>query len=100
MTLSRHNRIRILTRLTQPRIKHIKRHLIALGRTRNRNQPLIIVVLGLIDLDDASRKLSYLVNLSATLADNGSDHVVRDEDLLCDGLIRHALCWLLWRTCV
>jgi hypothetical protein len=84
--LTRHGSVRILTRLTQSGVQHVERHLVALLRAGDGNQALVVVVLRLVDLDDAAAQLAYLVDLGTTLADDGSHHVVRDEDLLGDGL--------------
>lgn len=43
----------------------------------------------LIDLDHASTELAYLVDLLAALADDGTDHIVRNIDLLGDGTAWH-----------
>jgi hypothetical protein len=97
--LTRHGSVRVLTRLTQSGVKHVERHLVALLRAGDGDQALIVVVLRLVDLDDAAAQLAYFVNLSTTLADDGSHHVVRDEDLLGDRLAREgstALHRLLW----
>ena len=71
------------TSLTESGIKHVERHLVTFLRARDGNQPLVAVVLWLIDLDYTAAKLAYLIDLGATLADDRTDHVVRNEDLLC-----------------
>ena len=83
---------------TQSGIEHVKCHLVALRCTGNRHQSLVAVVLRLVNLNDASAELSNLVDLSSALADDGTNHVVGDEDLLRQRLARyHALDRLLGR---
>jgi hypothetical protein len=97
--LTRHGSVRVLTRLTQSGVQHVERHLVALLRAGDGDQTFVVVVLWLVDLDDAAAQLAYFINLGTTLADDGSHHVVRDEDLLGDGLTREtsaALHRLLW----
>jgi len=48
-----------------------------------RDQPLITIVLGLVDLDHTSAQLPNLIDLGASLADDGADHIIGDENLLC-----------------
>lgn len=83
--------------LTKSRVEHVKRHLIALRSTRNGDQSLVAVVLWLVDLDDTATKLAYLIDLRSTLADDRSNHVVRNEDLLRKRLAwNNALHRLVW----
>ena len=74
----------------QPRIKHIKRHLITLRRPRNRNKTLIAIILRFINLNHRSTQLTNLIDLGSALADDSTDHVVRDVDLLRQ--------WLPWNN--
>lgn len=83
---TRHGRVGVLTRLTQSRIEHVQRHLVALLGTGDSHEALVVVVLGFVNLDDTSAELADLVDLGAALADDSADHVVRDEDLLSDRL--------------
>ena len=99
--LTRHSGVRVLARLTQSRIKHVERHLVALLRTGNGDQALVVVVLGFVDLDDTAAQLAYFVDLGTALSDDGTDHVVGNEDLLGDGLSGECgttLHRLLWRS--
>lgn len=68
--------------LTKTRIEHEERHLVALLCTSDGNKTLVAVVLRLINLDDTSTELAYLVDLCTALSDDSADHVVGDEDLL------------------
>lgn len=68
--------------LTKPRVKHIQRHLVALLSSGNRYQPLITIILRLVDLDDTPAELTDLIDLRATLSNDRTDHVIRDENLL------------------
>lgn len=70
----------------QPAIKHIKRNLITLLRPSNRHQPLIAIILRLINLNHAPTKLANLINLGSALANDCSNHIVRDIDLLRERL--------------
>ena len=47
------------------------------------DQSLVAVVLGLVDLDHTSAQLPNLIDLGASLADDGADHIIGDENLLC-----------------
>jgi hypothetical protein len=99
--LSGHHGIRILIRLTQSRIEHVQGHLVAFLRASNSDKALVVVILWLVDLNDATRELTDLVDLRSSFANDGTDHVIRDEDLLGDGLAwYHALHWLLWWACM
>lgn len=71
---------------TESRIQHVERHLVALLRSRDRDQPFITIVLWFINLDNTSGELAYFVDLCASLADDRADHVVRNKDLLSEGL--------------
>ena len=71
-----------LAELTESRVEHIERHSIALFRARDGDQALIAVVLRLVDLNDTATDLTYLVDLLTTLTNDGTDHIVRNEDLL------------------
>ena len=66
--------------------------MIALLGTSNSNQALIAIILRLIDLDDTPRKLANLINLGTALADDCADHIIRDKDLLGEGLARQHVC--------
>lgn len=77
-------------RLTKSRVQHVKGHAVALFRSRNRHEPLVAIVLGLVNLNDAAAHLPYLIDLLSSLANDGADHVVGDVDLLRDGASWHA----------
>lgn len=81
--------VSIFLGLTKSRVEHIECHLIALGRASNSDKSLVTVVLRFVDLDDAATEMSDLIDFGTTLANNGTDHVVGDEDLLCDRLTWH-----------
>lgn len=68
--------------LTKSRVEHVKRHSVTLLCARDRDQTLIAIVLRLVDLDNTTADLADLVDLLATLTNDGSDHIVRNEDLL------------------
>jgi len=74
--------------------------LVAFGGASNGDQSFVAVVLWLVDLDHTATELSDLVDLCTTLANDGSDHIVWDEDLLGQRLTRddalHRLDW--WTT--
>lgn len=72
--------------LTKPRVEHVECHLVALLGTSDCDKTFIAIVLRLVDLDNGSRQLSDFVDLGASLADDGTHHVVGDEDLLGEGL--------------
>lgn len=76
-------------RLTKSGIEHIQSHLVALLGTSDCYQALIAALLGLVDLDNTATQVADLVDLSATLSNDGTDHVVRDIDLLGQRLARH-----------
>jgi len=84
--------------LTESRVEHVECHLIALSRASDSDKSLVTVVLGLVDFDDAATEVSNLVDLGTALANNGTNHVVGDEDLLCDRLTWHGA-WHL-RMCL
>ncbi len=78
--------------LTKSGIEHIERHLITLLSARDCDQSLIAVILWFIDLDHTPAQLPNLVDLLSTLTDDGANHVVWYEDLLCQRLPRkHSL---------
>lgn len=94
--LPRHDRVRVLARFSETRVQHVERHLVALLCSSDGDEALVVVVLRLVDLDDAARKLSNFVDLGTTLSNDGADHVVGNEDLLRNGLSwNHALHGLL-----
>ena len=74
---------------TKPGIQHIQCHGIALCSTCNRNETLVTVILWLIDLDDTTAQLSNFVDLSTSFTNDGANHIIRDIDVLGDGLTRH-----------
>jgi len=76
--------------LTKSRVQHVQRHLVAVLCTCNGNKTLIAVIGGLVDLDDTATKLANLIDLRTALSDDGTNHVVGDEDLLCQGLAGHS----------
>jgi hypothetical protein len=84
--------------------------LVALLRTSDSHQTLVVVVLRFVDLDDAATELAYFIDLGTTFSDDRSHHIVGNEDLLGDGLsrergtslhrlLRRSRAWL-GRTCV
>lgn len=73
-------------RLTKALVQHIQRHLIALLRPRDRDEPLVAIVLRLVDLDDATAELANLVDLRPALSNDRAHHIVGYEDLLGQGL--------------
>lgn len=83
--------------LTEPRIEHVKCHLITFRRSSDSHEPLVAVVLRFVDLDHAAAELPDLIDLGSTFTDNCPHHVIRDKDLLCQRLTRHhslnGLCW-------
>lgn len=72
--------------LTKARVEHVQCHLVALLRSSDGNKALVAVVGRFVDFDDATAQLSNLVDLSTTLTNDGSDHIVGDVDLLCKRL--------------
>ena len=69
--------------------------MIALCRPSDCHQSFVAVVLGLVDFNDTATELANLVDLGAAFANDGSDHVVGNENLLRQRLARdHALHWL------
>ena len=83
--------------LTESRIEHVKRHLVAFRSSSDSHESLVAVVLRLVDLDHAAAELSYLIDLGSTFPNDCSNHIVRNEDLLRQGLTRyHSLHWLSW----
>ena len=67
---------------TQSRIEHVKSHLVAFLSTRYSHQALVAILLWLVDLNDTTTQVTNFVDLSTTLADYGTNHIVRDENLL------------------
>ena len=55
----------------------------------DRHQPLVAVLLGLVDLDHTATQVPDLVDLRTTLSDDGANHIVGDVDLLCQWLTGH-----------
>lgn len=53
------------------------------------DKSFIAVVLRLIDFDNTTAEVTDLVDLGSSFTDDGTDHVVRDVDLLSDRLSRH-----------
>lgn len=76
--------------LTKSGVKHVKCHSIALLSSSNGHEALIAVVLRLVNLNDTPAHLANLVDLLASLANNGTDHIVRNIDLLSHWLAGHA----------
>lgn len=74
--------------LTKSRIQHIQCHLVTLLRPGNGNKTLVAILLRLINLDNTTTQMPDLVNLSTALPDNGTDHVIRDINLLREWLTR------------
>lgn len=73
---------------TKSGIQHVKSHLVALLGTSDGHQTLVAVILRLVDLDHTATQVPDLVDLSTTLTDDSTDHVVRDVDLLGHWLSR------------
>lgn len=63
-------------------IEHVQSHLVTFLSSRNRHQPFVAVVLRLIDLDHTPAQMANLIDLGATLANDGPDHVIWNKDLL------------------
>ena len=78
-------------KLTKSGIQHVERHLVGLLCSCDSNQTLIAVVLRLVDFDHATTKLPDLVDLRSALANDSTDHVVWNEDLLRKRLTWHSL---------
>ena len=78
------------TELTESRVEHVECHSVALFRARDCDQALVAVVLGLVDLDDTTADLTDFVDLLTTLTNDGTDHIVGDEDLLSQRSASHA----------
>lgn len=86
--------------------------MIALCGSSDSDQALVAVILGLVDLDDTAAKLSDLIDLGASLANDSSNHIIWNEDLLGQWLTRNnrrgwatgawlrlskaTMVWLLW----
>lgn len=68
--------------LTKSRVQHVKRHAVALLSSSDCHEPLVTVVLWLVNLNHAAADLPDLVDLLTALSDDGADHIVGDEDLL------------------
>lgn len=75
--------------LTKSRVEHVERHLIALLGTGDRDQTLVAVLLGLVDLDDTATQVTDLVDLGSSLSNDSANHVVGDVDLLGQWLAGH-----------
>ena len=63
--------------------------MIALCGSSDSDQALVAVILGLVDLDDTAAKLSDLIDLGASLANDSSNHIIWNEDLLGQWLTRN-----------
>lgn len=88
-------------RLTKTRVQHEQSHLVAFLSTGDSDKTLVAVILRLVDLDNTTAELSDFVDLCSTLANNCANHIVGDENLLCQRLSRyHTLDRLLWRASV
>lgn len=74
--------------LTESRVEHVQRHLVALLGTRNGHQTLVAAFLGLVYLNHTTTQVAYFIDLRTALANDGTDHIVRDENLLSQ--------WLTW----
>lgn len=75
--------------LTKTGIQHVQSHSVTLFGTSDSDQSLIAIVLGLVDLDDASTDLANFVDLLSTLTNDGTDHIVRNVNLLSHGSTGH-----------
>lgn len=64
--------------------------MVALLRASDSDKPFVAVVLGFVDFDDGAGQLTDLVDFGASLSDDGTDHIVGDKDLLCQGLTGEA----------
>lgn len=77
--------------LTEPRIEHVQRHLIAFLGASDGDQSFVAVVLRLIDFDHTAAQVANLIDLGPSLANDCTHHVVGNINLLRDGLSRHRL---------
>jgi hypothetical protein len=75
--------------LTKPGVQHIQGHLIALSGPSNCNQSLVAVVLWFVYLDDTTAELPDLIDLRSALANDCTNHVIWNENLLGQRLARH-----------
>lgn len=75
--------------LTKSRVKHIQCHLVTLLGTSNSDQTLVAILLRLVDLNDTPTEMPDLVDLGSSLADNRTNHIVGDVDLLSQWLTGH-----------
>lgn len=71
--------------LTKSGIEHVERHPVAFLRACDGDEALVTIILRLVNLDHAATDLSDLVDLLTTLANDGTDHVVGDVNLLSQG---------------
>jgi len=78
--------IRVKVAFTKAGVQHVQGHLVAFLCSGDGHETLIAVLIGLIDLNDTATKLPDLIDLCTTLANDSSDHVVRNIDLLCKRL--------------
>lgn len=87
---------------TEPRIEHIQSHLVALLRSCNCNKSFVAIVLRLVDLDNTATQMSDFINLCTSFTNDGSNHIVGNENLLSERLTRqgatYRLSWLTMRS--
>ena len=82
---------------TESRIKHVEGHLVALLGSSDCYKALVAIILWFINLNNTSTELPNLVDLGSSLANDCSNHVVGNEDLLRQWLTRyHTLHRLSW----
>ena len=75
--------------LTESRVQHVQCHLIAFSSSSNRDQSLIAIVLRFVYLNYATTELSDLIDLCTTLANDCTNHIIWNKDLLRQWLARH-----------
>ena len=68
--------------LTKPRVEHVQRHLVTFRGSSNSHEPLVAIILRLVNLNHAAAELPDFIDLGSTFPDNRPHHVIRDEYLL------------------
>ena len=82
---------------TESRIKHVEGHLVTLLGSGDCYEALVAVILWFVNLNNTSAELSNFVDLGSSLANDCSNHVIGNEDLLRQRLTRyHTLHRLGW----
>lgn len=72
----------LISKLTKSRVQHVKCHPITLFGSGNSHKSLVAVILRFVDFNDTTTDLSNFIDLLAALADNGANHIIRNENLL------------------